>query len=127
MKLTYIMGISCTMMRLFFHKLSITNTLFLLLQQILYAGHIVTLFSSVGALHVCYGSAAATEGPTVPNADNGCRYWVVAAGKPTYYERNLIQCYYVKYKSDTDCHGTEPVPVPKCCCLTTSAVTGKLI
>jgi len=121
------MGISFTMMRLFFHKLSITNTLFSPLQQTLYAGHIVTLFWSVGALHVCYDSAAATEGLAVPNADNGCRYWVVASEKPTYSERNLIQCYYIKYKSDTDCHGTELVPLPKCWCLTTSTVTGKLI
>ena len=95
-------------MRLFFHKLSIINTLFFQ-QETLYAGHTVTLFWSVAALHVRCGSTAATEGPTVPNADNGCRYWVVAAGKPTYSERNLIQYYYVKYESDTDCHGTEPV------------------
>lgn len=97
------------MMRLFFKKLSIINTLVSPLQETLYAGRIVTLCWSVGALHVHCSSAAATEGPTVPNADNGCRYWVVAAGKPTYSDRNLIQCYYVKYKSATDCHGTEPV------------------
>jgi len=41
------MGISFKMMRLFLHKLSITNTLFSPLQQTLYAGHIVTLFWSV--------------------------------------------------------------------------------
>jgi hypothetical protein len=49
MKLTYIVGTFFTKLRLFFHKVSITNTLFPPLRQTLYAGR-VKLFAEASEL-----------------------------------------------------------------------------